>query len=265
MRFGAGGFHLPPKTETGRHMRHELKYMIDEGTYQILRSRLRPLTTLDPHSVDGEYRVTSVYFDDVFGTAYRDKLNGLETRRKFRIRSYSLDPALISLEAKHKDLSYVSKVTRRLTREQYEMLLRGDCSFMYDCADSACAFGEYYRSSCISRLNPKIIVDYVREAYIYPFGNVRITFDKSLSTCYNTVDMFAQDAFYSRIFDKEIILEVKFDNYIPASIQDALHGLNASAESVSKFVICCDAAEMRSFSHAALSQTLYNTEVHNAF
>ena len=58
---------------------------------------------------------------------------------------------------------------------------------------------------------------------------------------------------------------IYIDNYIPASIQDALHGLNASAESVSKFVICCDAAEMRSFSPAALSQTLYNTEVHNAF
>ncbi|MGN0649315.1 MAG: polyphosphate polymerase domain-containing protein [Oscillospiraceae bacterium] len=264
MRFSAGGFHLPPKIETDRKMRHELKFMIDEGTYRILRGRLRPLTMPDPHSADGEYRVTSVYFDDIFGTAYRDKVNGLETRRKFRIRSYGLDPSLITLEAKHKDSSYVSKVTRRLTREQYEMLLRGDCSFMYDCADSACAFGEFYRSDCITALKPKIIVDYQREAYIYPYGNVRITFDKKLSTCYNTVDMFAENAFFSRIFDREIILEVKFDSYIPASIQDSLHGLNAATESVSKFIICCDAAESRIFSHSALGMSL-NTEVNNAF
>ena len=224
----------------GRKLRHELKYMIDEGTYRVLRSRLLPLTQPDPYGKNGEYRVTSLYFDDIYGSAYNDKLAGIDTRRKFRIRTYSLDPSVITLEAKHKDGEFVSKVSKRLTEEQYRALLSCDCSFMKDSDGAEDAFGEYYRSDKLSHLFPKVIVDYHREALIYPFGNVRITFDKKLSTCYNTVDMFDGSAFFSPVFFKDIILEVKFDNYIPEVIQAAFQGLNAPRESISKYVLCCD-------------------------
>ena len=227
-------------THGGRRLRHELKFMIDEGTYRILKARLLPLTYPDPHGENGEYRVTSVYFDDIYGSAYLDKLNGVETRRKFRVRTYSLDPSVIKLEAKHKDGEYVSKLSDRLTKEQYERLISGDCLFMSGFDDAENAFGEYYRSDKLCKLRPRVIVDYCREALIYPFGNVRITFDKRLSTCYNTVDMLSENALYSVIYPKEIILEVKFDSYIPESIQAALHGLPAVRESVSKYIICCD-------------------------
>ena len=107
------------KLSGGRKLRHELKFIINEGTYLMLRARLAPLMTVDPHGVNGEYRVTSLYFDDVYNSAYWQKVNGIETRRKFRIRAYDLDPSLITLESKHKDASYVSKLSRRLTDEQY--------------------------------------------------------------------------------------------------------------------------------------------------
>lgn len=236
---------FPPKPDNtiksgGRHLRHELKYMIDEGTYRVLLGRLLPLMQRDAHSQNGEYRVTSLYFDDIYNSGYLDKINGMATRRKFRIRSYDLDPSLITLEAKHKDDNYVSKLSKQLTDEQYRMLLQGDCSFMADSDDEEDVFGEYYRSDRISILKPKVIVDYTREALVYPYGNVRITFDKRLSTCYNTLDMFDENAFYSLVYPKEIILEVKFDNYIPTSIQSVLQGLSACKQSVSKYIICCD-------------------------
>lgn len=227
-------------THGGRKLRHELKYMIDEGTYRIIRARLLPLMRHDPHGENGEYRVTSVYFDDVYNSGYNDKVSGIETRRKFRVRTYSLDPNIISLEAKHKDGEYVSKVSKRLTMEQYRALLSGDSSFMKDSDDLEDAFGEYYRSDKLSHLRPKVIVDYQREALIYPHGNVRITFDKRLSTCYNTVDMFDENAFFSPVYPREIILEVKFDQYIPDAIQAALHGLSTPRQSVSKYILCCD-------------------------
>lgn len=224
----------------GRRLRHELKYIINEGTYRVLMGRLAPLMQTDPHAPDGGYRVTSVYFDDIYCSAYQQKLNGIETRRKFRIRAYDLDPSLITLESKHKDDSYVSKLSKRLTEEQYRSLLNGDSSFMDGSDSEEDAFGEYYRSDLIARLRPTVIVDYRREALVYPFGNVRITFDRELSACFNTVDMFSPQAQYTRIFDKEIILEVKFDKYIPESIQTALHGLKAPQEAVSKFILCTD-------------------------
>ena len=222
----------------GRHLRHELKYIINEGTYQYLRSRLLSLMSPDGHSRDGGYRVTSLYFDDVYNSGYWQKLNGAEVRRKFRIRAYDLDPSFVSLESKHKDLSYVSKLSRKLTDEQYRALLLGDCSFMAEQDGEEDVFGEFYRTDRTLKLRPRIIVDYQREALVYPFGHVRITFDRKLSACFNTLDMFAPEAQYTRIYDKEIILEVKFDNYIPDSIQAALQCLNAPMQPVSKYIIC---------------------------
>ncbi len=230
----------PPELSGGRRLRHELKYIIDEGTYRILLARLKPLMYQDKNSKDGEYRVTSLYFDDIYYSGYNDKISGMATRRKFRIRSYNLNPSRIMLEAKHKDDNYVSKLSAQLTTNQYHALLKGDCSFMA-CRDwTEDVFGEFYRSNLVSSLRPRIIVDYVREALVYPHGNVRITFDKKLSTCCNTLDMFAEDAQYSPIYSKEIILEVKYDNYLPSSIQAVLQGLNATRQSVSKYIICTD-------------------------
>lgn len=232
----------------GRHLRHELKYVINEGTYRYLRSRLLPLMSPDEHSTDGSYRVTSLYFDDVYNSCYWQKLNGGEVRRKFRIRAYGLDPSFISLESKHKDESYVSKLSRRLTEEQYRELLGGGCSFMAEQDGEEDVFGEFYRTDRVMKLRPRVIVDYQREALVYPFGHVRITFDSKLSACFNTLDMFSAEARYNRIYDKEIILEVKFDNYIPDSIQAALQCINAPMQPVSKYIICTDRMlEVRSY------------------
>ncbi len=231
----------------GRHLRHELKYIIDEGTYRLLLARLKPVMRADRNGIDGEYRVTSLYFDDIYGSGYNDKISGMATRRKFRIRSYNLNPERIMLEAKHKDDSYVSKLSGQLTTEQYHSLLKGDCSFMagHDCEEDV--FGEYYRSDLVSRLKPKVIVDYVRQAFVYPYGNVRITFDKKLSACYNTDDMFAENAMYSPIYSREIILEIKYDNYLPASIQALVQDIHSPRQSVSKYVICSDCASDKKY------------------
>lgn len=224
----------------GRKLRHELKFIINEGACLMLKQRLTPLMTVDPHGVNGEYRVTSLYFDDVYNSAYWQKMNGIQTRRKFRIRAYDLDPSLISLESKHKDDAYVSKLSRRLTDEQYRALLECDCGFMADCDSDEDAFGEFYRADLLTRLRPRVIVDYRRQALISRFGNVRITFDKQLSACFNTMDMFAPDAQYTQVLGGDIILEVKFDSYIPESIQAALQGLNAPQQSVSKYILCTE-------------------------
>ena len=229
-----------PVLSGGRQLRHELKYLINEGTYHVLRNRLLPLMSADEHSHTGGYRVTSLYFDDIYRSGYNDKVNGLAVRRKFRVRSYGLDKDFIRLEAKHKDDSYVSKLSAELSAEQYKALLAGDHSFMAAHDSEEDVFGEFYRCDRLTALRPVVIVDYMREALVYPFGNVRITFDKQLSACYNSIDMFAQESQFSQIYDKDIILEVKYDNYIPLTIQSVLQGLNASQQSVSKYVICTD-------------------------
>ena len=36
---------------------------------------------------------------------------------------------------------------------------------------------EFYGAVAARQLRPKVLVDYFREAYTYPAGNVRVTFD----------------------------------------------------------------------------------------
>ena len=66
--------------------RHELKYIISYFDYYNMRGRLRAVMKSDPHTVDGRYKIRSIYFDNYNDKALREKISGLERREKFRIR-----------------------------------------------------------------------------------------------------------------------------------------------------------------------------------
>ena len=53
----------------------------------------------------------SLYFDDARDSALREKLDGVGSRQKFRLRLYNSDPSLIKLEKKIKRNGLCSKLT----------------------------------------------------------------------------------------------------------------------------------------------------------
>jgi len=86
-------------------------------------------------------------------------------------------------------------------------------------------------------LRPKTIVDYTREAYVYKMGNVRITFDKSIRTGINSRNLFDENLTTVEVIDNRfIVLEVKYDNFLPEIIQDIIQVNERRATSVSKYV-----------------------------
>lgn len=88
-------------------------------------------------------------------------------------------------------------------------------------------------------LAPKVIVDYVREPFVCRNGNVRITFDKELRTGLSALDIFDADLrAVPAIDDNLIILEVKYDGYIPEYLRAALQLEGLRQQSASKYVIC---------------------------
>lgn len=228
--------------------RHELKYSINSGIYAILKGRLDAVMEKDTNTSDGKYRVTSLYFDNIYGTAYRDKLSGALNRKKFRIRTYNLDPSYIRLEEKIKDDNVGYKKNAVLTIDEYKAILKGDYGFMTDERFSDTAAEDFFTSFCSAGLKPAVIVDYMREPYICQAGNVRITLDSRLSVCYNTFDIFDSEAIYVPVFKgNEAVLEVKYDGFLPSYIQELLSGLPIMQESVSKFMLCTDKAEQFRF------------------
>ena len=217
--------------------RHELKYIINSGCYQILRQRFKAAMRPDVHGDSGVYRITSLYFDDVFRSAYNDKALGLDVRKKYRIRYYGLSPDFIRLEVKEKKGDMVCKRSVPISYEQYQGILVGEREFLKQPNTAA---EEFYASDRLVRLSPAVLVDYVREAYVCPAGNVRITFDMQLKTSPRLDPLGEKAAFYS-VFDNDaVILEVKYDRFIPAHIQALLSGIPMTRESVSKFVLCTD-------------------------
>lgn len=226
--------------ENKKKYRHEFKYMLNKGWYEILRQRAKAVMKPDIHGNNGVYRITSLYLDDVFDSAYNDKLMGFDVRKKYRIRFYSLSPEFIRLEIKEKKGEMVSKRSVKMTYDDYKSILKGEKSFLAEERFSGTVGEELYASDKSVRISPAAVVDYVREAYICPAGNVRITFDSRLKTMTGMDALNGRPNFYSVFENGEIILEVKYDSFMPSYIRDLLAGMPLNAESVSKYVLCRD-------------------------
>lgn len=221
--------------------RHEIKYRINGGTYHVLRQRFAAVMKPDSHTDGGFYRVTSLYFDDVYKTAYRDKVNGALNRKKYRIRIYDLGDKVINLEEKIKNDNVGYKKSIPLTKEQYYSILAGNPEFLSAEEYDDTAGGDFFASDSAVKLSPAVIVDYVREPFVCAAGNVRITFDMKIAACVNGVDLFDEKNIYETVMpDNDIVLEVKFDRFIPDYIYRMLTGIDTMQESVSKYIMCSD-------------------------
>ena len=61
--------------------RHELKYALSLGDELALRRRIRAVIPHDAHAgPDGRYRIRSIYFDNIYDKALREKIDGVQKR-----------------------------------------------------------------------------------------------------------------------------------------------------------------------------------------
>lgn len=222
--------------EQEKHYRHELKYAISYPDYIAMRTRLKSVMRADPHvNDDGTYRIRSIYFDNSDDKALREKINGIAQREIFRIRWYNDDLSVIMLEKKVKNNNLCLKYDASLTEEECRKILAGDTSFMKEHPRELVR--ELYAKMKYQLLRPRVMVSYLREPYVYPAGNVRITFDSEIRTSLyhrgfleqQTSDISATDT------PRDRILEVKFDAFLPAVIQDIIQTPGIRQQAFSKY------------------------------
>ena len=215
--------------------RHEWKHQISALDAHILRRQLQPIMKQDPHAPNGSYSIRSLYFDDSADTALREKLDGISCRGKFRIRFYNLDPGFIHLEKKIKHAGLGTKESVCLTSRQVEDILAGDIQWMAN--DPSDLMRELY-CKMQQGLRPKTVVDYTREPFIYAPGNVRVTLDHSIRTGLGSVALFDAALPTIAVPDDPIILEVKWDNFLPEIIQNIVQLGSRHAAAFSKYAAC---------------------------
>ncbi len=227
--------------EKQRTYRHEYKFLIDERDRADLFYRIRNLIPLDSHvGKNGKYWIRSVYFDDYRDSCYLENEDGINERAKYRIRIYNASDERITLERKSKKNGMTCKEAARLTKEECELFLNGQALPMTgERWEEAPEVLKQFNILVLSRgFRAKTIVEYERTPFIYDMGNVRITFDENISSSMDVRHFFEKDAMRYPVLSKgQLLLEVKYDEYLPTFIKDNLDTGKLQQISFSKYYL----------------------------
>lgn len=215
--------------------RHEWKHEISYLDLLTLRQRLRAVAQADSHAVDGKYLIRSLYFDTPSDRALREKLDGVSRREKFRIRYYNGDTSVIHLEKKSKLGGLGNKQSAPLSVPETSALLQGGLSWMT--GSGRPLVRELYSKMRTQQLRPRTIVEYTREPYVCPVGNVRVTLDYDIRIGLSCED-FLTPGITIPAGDTPIILEVKWDSFLPSVVRDAIQLEGRHTSSFSKYAQC---------------------------
>ena len=223
--------------------RYELKYLLNSSKAIILKKKLSLIMEHDANTIDGYYFIRSLYFDDVNNTAYYEKIDGLEEREKYRIRFYNFDHSYIMLELKGKKNNLTYKRQDRITEEEYNEIINQNYGKIN--IDNRKVLEDFINKAKRKNLIPSIIVDYNRQPFIYPVEDVRITFDEDISSGRFNYDLFSENLLPFRAIEaNEIILEVKYNNFLPSTIKKVLDTVPKTRIAMSKFALCKEKKEV---------------------
>lgn len=217
--------------------RNEIKHIISPGDKASICANLRAVAQIDEHAgPTGKYLIRSLYFDNLYDKALREKIDGINEREKFRIRYYNGNTDFIHLEKKVKRNGLGYKVSAPLSCEEAQRIVNGDVSWMLH--SNRALLVELYSRMKSEGLRPKTIVDYTRTPFVYAPGNVRVTIDENIRIGLHCTDFLNPNCVTIPAGDPIIILEVKWDEFLPSVIRKAVQVKDRRSTAFSKYEIC---------------------------
>ena len=218
--------------------RHEFKYLIDPRQEALLRMKAGAVMRRDSHvGPGGAYLIRSAYFDDLEDSCLGENLGGTDPRSKFRIRYYNGDTGRIQLEKKSKQRGMCLKEACAITRRECEVFLSGEIPpFAQEDPEIK---KRLFTEIRLRGLRPVTIVTYERIPFVYSGGNVRVTFDRKLSSS-GDLDRFLSGDYPRRpVFPTgQSLMEVKWDEVFPRHIREILQTENLVWTAFSKYYMC---------------------------
>lgn len=218
--------------------RVEDKFSCSKMEMFLLKARLQSVLDTDTNQKEKQgYQITSVYFDDYWDGCLWEAIDGVRDRCKYRIRIYDDNFNVIKLEIKHKRDSRIYKLSQNITFEEMKTFLRGECVERERETDDV--IGQMNMAIRTKKIEPVIIVEYDRTAFVYETGNVRITLDCNLRYSTNIDDFISGKKEQYRVLPEENrVIEVKYDEMLPGVIARIIENGNMTQTSFSKYCLC---------------------------
>ncbi len=219
-------------------LRHELKFTLHKDAATILKQRLSLLLPFDNNAnQNGEYYVRSLYFDTIDADAYIEKMDGVQTRRKYRIRFYNQNLDFIRLECKEKFDSMTQKRQARISLPYAQKIITNQIEALD--VEGGQVLQEFLLDLKTRHLVPSVIVDYRRTAFVHESLDVRITFDEHIHSRHFDTDLFESSFSGIKVHeDSESVIEIKFDEILPYPVWAVLNSVPLSRQAISKFALC---------------------------
>ena len=217
-------------------LRQEKKYLINIEQYYYLSRRFGGLLKEDRHSSGDGYLIRSLYFDSLDDRDFEEKVDGVDLRRKIRLRNYGKESQSAKLEMKQKQGMMQKKRSLTLNKEQSRSLINGDYSVLL-------GFDSNFAGECFGIMNmqcyrPKAVVSYTRKVFVAEENETRVTFDHHINGSETNFDIFSDDIAESMIFDPYlVVMEVKYNGFLLSYIKDIINEVNASELAVSKYCL----------------------------
>lgn len=217
-------------------MRQEKKYLLNLDMSYKCNAYLEKFLNQDIHNGSTGYMIRSLYFDTIDDLDFQDKEDGIEIRRKIRLRIYDVKGDFALLEIKQKQGSQQLKRSLKMNRADAEQLIKGNYSCLLNYSEPFAA--ESYGIMNMHCYRPRTIVQYNRKAYIAKENKTRVTLDSNIMATESCFDLFSNELCMYPVLDKfNIVIEVKYNGFLLSYIRALINQIDGSELSVSKYCL----------------------------
>lgn len=217
-------------------LRQEKKYLLNYLEFRKFANLFEQILMSDPHNGYDGYIVRSLYFDTLENKDFYLKEMGVETRRKIRLRIYDPKDNFAMLEIKQKQGENQMKRSLKISKKDALELIHGK----YECLLN---YKEEFALECYSYMKtegyiPVCIVQYNRKAFLCKENKTRITFDSNIIATESNFNIFDENLPMYPVFPKfNIVLEVKYNQFLLSYVKDLIKTVDKSQISASKYCL----------------------------
>ena len=182
------------------------------------------------------YFIRSLYFDSQDDECLYEKLAGDIFRKKYRLRIYDTDAKTVKFEIKNKSGNQIYKETATIRRDTAEKVIIGQYDALLEYNNTV--LNKIYAKFVKKNYQPKVLIDYTRDAFIFDFFNLRLTFDLNIKSNNTNFDIFSNSLFMTPIsFDTNQVMEIKYNDHLPGYIKSLLQLDNYDRSAISKYAL----------------------------